>query len=203
MAGGVCSLLNRQKNLPVEGPTVSSASEPECLPRGLSPEKRFSRIAVRRMLGGGIVDTARNELPGGTRAMAYKIMDHGGFLRVAACFQSPIRRPFGAPHLPACRGRPDQFRGLPRSHADPRPQGSDRNRLAQAAGQGVGRRYGERQSRRLRSDRPRHAGAAVSFARRARAAGRRGQVPGALHVDHEHAAAALCEAHPGPQLRCC
>ena len=38
-------------------------------------------------------------------------------------------------------------------------------------------------------------------ARRARAAGCGRQVQGALHVDHEHAAAALPAAHPGPRLR--
>ena len=53
----------------------------------------------------------------------------------------------------------------------------------------------------LRPDRPRHAGAAVPLARRARTARRGGEVAGALHVDHEHAAAALREAHPRPRLR--
>ena len=43
---------------------------------------------------------------------------------------------------------------------------------------------------------PRHAGAAVPLARRARTARRGGEVAGALHVDHEHAAAALRQAHP-------
>ena len=51
----------------------------------------------------------------------------------------------------------------------------------------------------LRPDRPGDAGAAVSLARRARIAGRGGQVARALHVDHEHAAAALPQAHPRPR----
>jgi hypothetical protein len=47
----------------------------------------------------------------------------------------------------------------------------------------------------------RDAGAAVPFARRARAPRRGRQGQGPLHVDHEHAAAALSEAHSGPQCR--
>ena len=68
-------------------------------------------------------------------------------------------------------------------------------------GQGDGRRRRRRQSQGLRPRRPGHAGAAVPLARRARAARRGGQVARALHVDHEHAAAALREAHPRPRLR--
>ena len=45
------------------------------------------------------------------------------------------------------------------------------------------------------------AGAAIPLARRARTARRGGEVARALHVDHEHAAAALREAHPRPRLR--
>ena len=73
-------------------------------------------------------------------------------------------------------------------------------RLAQAAGQGDGRRRRRGQSEGLRPRRPLHAGAAVPLARRARAARRGRQGEGAVHVDHEHAAAALREAHPGPRL---
>src|SRR5262249_6238074 len=56
-------------------------------------------------------------------------------------------------------------------------------------------------TRRCRTDRvrphlPRHAGAAISLARRAPIARRRRTIQGALHVDHEHAAAALSQAHP-------
>ncbi len=56
-----------------------------------------------------------------------------------------------------------------------------------------------RRSRRLRPDRAGDAGAAIPLARRARAAGRGGQVAQALHVDHEHAAAALSRAHSRPR----
>ena len=50
----------------------------------------------------------------------------------------------------------------------------------------------------LRPGRPRHAGAAIPLARRARAARRGRQVARALHVDHEHAAAApTCAGIPG------
>ena len=55
---------------------------------------------------------------------------------------------------------------------------------------------------RFRPDRPRHAGAAIPFGRRARAAGRGSEVARANHVDHEHAAAPLYAAHPRPQCRC-
>ena len=58
-----------------------------------------------------------------------------------------------------------------------------------------------RQSEGLRPGRPLHAGAAIPLARRARTARRGGEVARALHVDHEHAAAALREAHPRPRLR--
>ena len=51
------------------------------------------------------------------------------------------------------------------------------------------------QSGRLRPGRARDAGAAVPLARRARAAGRGREGQGAVHVDHEHAAAHLPEAH--------
>ena len=59
----------------------------------------------------------------------------------------------------------------------------------------------QRQARRLRSGRPRHAGAAVPLARRARAARCGRQVGRALHVDHEHAAARLHAAPARPRRR--
>ena len=58
-----------------------------------------------------------------------------------------------------------------------------------------------RRSEGLRSRRPLHAGATVPFTGRARAFGRGGEVAGAVHVDHEHAAAALYQTYPRPRLR--
>ena len=58
-----------------------------------------------------------------------------------------------------------------------------------------------RQSGRLRSGRAGDAGAAVPLARRARTARRGREGQGAVHVDHEHAAAALPEAHSRPRRR--
>mgnify|MGYP003693899691 CR=1 FL=1 len=92
--------------------------------------------------------------------------------------------------------------GLPRPPASQGPQGSGRDRLAQVAGQGQRRRRRRSQSQGLRSGRPRDAGAAIPLARRARTAGRGGEIAGAVHVDHEHAAASLCETHSRPELRC-
>ena len=66
-------------------------------------------------------------------------------------------------------------------------------------GKAVRRRPGRRQPGRLRSRRAGDAGAAIPLAGRARTARRGGEVAGALHVDHEHAAAALSEAHPRPR----
>ena len=57
------------------------------------------------------------------------------------------------------------------------------------------RRRRRRQSEGLRSRRSCDAGAAIPLARRARTARRGGEIAGAVHVDHEHAAAALREAH--------
>ena len=65
----------------------------------------------------------------------------------------------------------------------------------------AGRHQGLR-SEEFRSHRPRHAGAAIPLARRARAARRSGEVAQALHVDHEHAAAALHEAHSRAERGC-
>ena len=79
----------------------------------------------------------------------------------------------------------------PGAHAGEGARRPGRDRLAQAAGQTVRRRPGRRRSVRLRSRRARDAGAAVPLGRRARAARRGGQGEGAVHVDHEHAAAAL------------
>ena len=76
-----------------------------------------------------------------------------------------------------------------------------RTRFAQAAGQGQRRRHRRRRSEGLRPRRSRHAGAAISLAGRARTARRGGAGQGALHVDHEHAAARLFAAHPGPGCR--
>ena len=73
--------------------------------------------------------------------------------------------------------------------------------FAQAAGQGDGRPRDRRQPEGLRPGRPLHAGAAISLARRARTARRGRQVARALHVDHEHAAAALHQAHPRTRLQ--
>ena len=73
--------------------------------------------------------------------------------------------------------------------------------IAQAARQGDGRSGGRGRSQAIRSHRSVHAGAAISLARRARAARRGRQVARALHVDHEHAAAALYQAHPRPRLQ--
>ncbi len=68
--------------------------------------------------------------------------------------------------------------------------------FAQAAGQPVRGGHQRRQPYRLRPRGPGDAGAAVPLARRSRIAGRGGAGQAALHVDHEHAAAALPEAHP-------
>ena len=85
--------------------------------------------------------------------------------------------------------------------AGARPQGPGAAGVAQAARQGDRRPRHRRRPEGLRPRRPLHAGAAIPLARRARTARRGGEVAGALHVDHEHAAAALREAHPRPRLR--
>ena len=72
--------------------------------------------------------------------------------------------------------------------------------FAEIARQGQRRRRRRCQSERLRPRRSCHAGAAISFTRRARIAGCSGEIEGALHVDHEHAAASVREAHSRPQL---
>src|SRR5262249_38389249 len=79
------------------------------------------------------------------------------------------------------------------------PQGARRDRLAQAPGQSLRGRPGRRHSNRVRSRRSGDAGAAVSFSRRAATARCRGAIQGAVHVDHEHAAAALPQTHPGAE----
>src|SRR5215831_3596584 len=53
--------------------------------------------------------------------------DYGGFLRVAARLQAPVRRPQREARLPAGGGRPYQCGGLSRPHARERPEGPDRN----------------------------------------------------------------------------
>ena len=125
--------------------------------------------------------------------------DDGRVLRVAARLQAAVRRPQDPSRVPAGGGRPDQRRRLPRAPAGARPQGARGARLQEAAGQGDGRRRRGRQPRGLRPRRSLHAGAAIPLAWRARAARRRRQVARALHVDHEHASAALHQAHPRPR----
>ncbi len=57
-----------------------------------------------------------------------------------------------------------------------------------------------RRSEAIRSRRPVHAGAAISLAGRARTARCGRQVARAVHVDHEHAAAALRQTHSRSRL---
>ena len=73
--------------------------------------------------------------------------------------------------------------------------------LAQIAGQPAGDGARRRRPGRLRSGGPGDAGAAIPLARGARIARRGGEEAGAVHVDHEHAAATLYEAHSGPRRR--
>src|SRR5258708_36707340 len=69
---------------------------------------------------------------------------HGRVLWFAARIQDPLRRTLGSSRLPARGGRSDQRGRLPRAPAGKGPQGSDRDRLAQIAGQSQRRRYGGR-----------------------------------------------------------
>ena len=104
--------------------------------------------------------------------------------------------------LPARRGRPDQCGRLSRAPAGARPQGPGRDRFAQAAGQGVGR--GPRATSNpadydlvgLAMQEPQYRSPGVRELLDAV-----GEVEGAVHVDHEHAAAALHEAHSRPRRR--
>lgn len=89
----------------------------------------------------------------------------------------------------------DQRRWLSRQNADSWPRGSDRNRLTQSITHGVCRRPRRSEPGRLPSDWACDAGAAIRLARGAGANGCGGEVTGTLHVHHEHAAAALHEAH--------
>ena len=125
----------------------------------------------------------------------------GRGLWLAARLQDAVRRALREPCLPSGRGRPDQFRRVPRAVAGEGPQGPGDPRHAQSARQGLGRGPEGGQPEGLRPDRPGDAGAAIPLARRARTARRGREVGRADHVDHEHAAAAVCEAHPGPRLR--
>ncbi len=125
----------------------------------------------------------------------------GCVLRFAARVEASVRRSLDLSGLPAGRGRPDQRRRLQGSPADPRPQGPGPTRVAQASRQGHGRSRDRRRSEELRSRRLVHAGTAISLARRARTARCGGEIARALHVDHEHAAAALYQAHSWPRLR--
>ena len=128
--------------------------------------------------------------------------DHGRVLRLAAGLQDAVRRAQDPSRVPAGRGRPDQRRGLPRAPAGQGPQGPgaccDSRKLPGKVTAGGAAGVNPEG---LRPDRARHAGAAVPLARRARTARRGGEIARALHVDHEHAAAALREAHPRPRLR--
>ena len=103
--------------------------------------------------------------------------------------------------VPAGRGRPDQCRRFSRAPAGARAQGRGRTRLAQAARQGHGRRQPPASIPRTTTCRARDAGAAISLARRARTARRRRPLARAVHVDHEHAAAAVRQAHSRAELR--
>ena len=71
------------------------------------------------------------------------------------------------------------------------------DRYAQSPRQGLGVRPEGSEPEAFRPDRARDAGAAVSLARRARTARRGREVARADDVDHEHAAAAVREAHSG------
>jgi len=84
-----------------------------------------------------------------------------------------------------------------------RARRADRGRFAQLPGKLSRVAAGRGQAGRLRSRSPRHAGAAISLARRARAARFGSQSQGSLHVDHEHAAAALPRAHSGHLCDAC
>ena len=89
-----------------------------------------------------------------------------------------------------------QPRGRHRAHAGqgPGPVEIDSRKLpGKLSAAGPGRR----QPGRLRPRRARDAGAAIPLARRARASRRGGEGEGAVHVDHEHAAAAYLKRIPG------
>ena len=88
-----------------------------------------------------------------------------------------------------------QREGRHRAHAREGPRGPGRGELARTSGKDHGEGPGRSESARLRPRRARDAGAAVPLARRARAARRRGEIARAVHVDHEHAAAAVSRAH--------
>ena len=138
----------------------------------------------------------------GRNAIGIQRVDDGGLLRLAVGDQAAVRRPQDHDGLPAERGRGVQQRRRACADADPRPRDPGRSRLRASAGEPQGRRHRRRQPQGLRPRRARNAGAAIPLARGARAARRRGARQGAVHVDHEHAAAALSGAHPRPQRRC-
>ena len=129
------------------------------------------------------------------RALFLRCPDSRSLLRLAPWNEACACRPQRDARLPARRGGGDQPR---RRHRAPAGQGPrpGRDRLAQGAGQALGRRARRGRPRRLRPRRPRHAGAAVPLGRRARASRRGREGQGAVHVDHEHAAAALPAACP-------
>ena len=127
--------------------------------------------------------------------------DHGRVLRLAA----GIKLLFGGHKvtlicLPA-EAELINTEGLPRAHAGQGPQGPGRDRTRASCRASSRPAARQTSTRGLRPGRPRHAGAAVPLARRARAARRGREVAGAVHVDHEHAAAAVPEAHPRPRRR--
>ncbi len=128
--------------------------------------------------------------------------DHGRVLRIVAGLQAAIRRSPGEAGVPPQRGGLDQRGRLPRALAGQGPQGSGRDRLPQAARARCPRPVPATSIRSTTISSALRCRSRNTAPRRAPAARRRGQVQGAVHVDHEHAAAALHQAHPGPRHRC-
>ncbi len=121
--------------------------EPHCI--GMA-----GRIALRWRDGWAIGQNSSLSLSLWTRSTLghagdLQHLDHGRVLRVAPGLQADVRWTQREAGLPSRRGGSDQCRGLPGSPADQGSQGSDRDRLAQVAGQGVGGRSGRRQTVRL------------------------------------------------------
>ena len=162
--------------------------------------RAFPRHNVAVNEGGQTPEPSLFSSSQGATRHAIQHPDPGRGLWVAAGLENAVRRPQDSSHLPARRGRPDQRRRLSRPPAGEGPQGSGGARFDEASRQGHRRSRHRRQPEGLRPDRPRHAGAAIPLAGCPRTARRRGEVARAHHVDHEHAAAALREAHPGPRL---
>ena len=97
--------------------------------------------------------------------------------------------------------RSDQHGRISRAPADPRTRSASRAGFPQIAGQSHGGRRGGREPVRLRPYRPCDAGAAIPLPGRPRAARCGREIARTVHVDHEHAAAALSETHPRTRLR--